>query len=151
MDDFCVKCKTRPIIIRKWKLCRQCYSGLYQVGKLAVKRHGTTIANSISVQTKLSNENELNFIKNFFKHTNWIFHPAIFKSDGFHYEPDFYDGERNMFIEVSGTRQAFHANKEKYKDFQRIFPRINFEIRQVNGDLVNLDAEIYHIPNNSQK
>lgn len=38
-------------------------------------------------------------------------------SDGKSYRPDFYLPERNEYIEVVGTRSAFHANKIKIKKF----------------------------------
>jgi hypothetical protein len=98
---------------------------------------------------KTKEESEIEFVKNFFVHKNWIHRPASFKINGEKYNPDFYDGKRNVFIEVSETRQAFHNNKEKYKEFRKIFPLIKLEIRAVNGDLIDLDAEKQHIQNNS--
>lgn len=56
----------------------------------------------------------------------------------FKYEPDFYDCDRNVFIEVAGTRQAFEANREKYHEFIKAFPQLNFEIRRTDGSLINL-------------
>jgi len=47
-------------------------------------------------------------------------------------EMKFYDGERNIFIEVSGSRQAYHANKDKYRLFRELFPLISLEIRKSN-------------------
>ena len=53
------------------------------------------------------------------------------------YTPDFYDTERDTYIEVVGTRQAYHQNKEKYELFQAAYPNIKFELRRHTG-------EIYH-------
>lgn len=53
------------------------------------------------------------------------------------YTPDFYDVERDVYIEVVGTRQAYQQNKGKYKVFRKEYPHIKFELRHHTG-------EIYH-------
>jgi hypothetical protein len=58
------------------------------------------------------------------------------------YTPDFYDGERNVFIEVAGTRQAYHENKGKYQMMKKTYSRIILEIRQVSGSLIDIDKEV---------
>lgn len=50
------------------------------------------------------------------------------------YTPDFYDIERNVYIEVVGSRQAYHQNKEKYEVFQETYPGIAFELRRHTGE-----------------
>ena len=58
----------------------------------------------------------------------WVYHPRHF--DLYpryrHYEPDFYLPDEDKYIEVVGTRQAFHSNKKKYKlvsfDLKNAFP-----------------------------
>ena len=70
----------------------------------------------------------------YFTHRNWTPKPAIFNlGDGLKYSPDFYDGERNVFIEMAGTRQAYHFNKEKYELMAKKFPFIKLEIRTSDG------------------
>ena len=86
-----------------------------------------------------NNKRELEFVKNYFKHSNWIYHPASFNLCGESYSPDFYDGERNMFIEVAGTRQAYSSNKHKYKLMSEIFPKIKFEVRKTDGKILDAD------------
>jgi len=86
---------------------------------------------------------ELEFIKNFFIHQNWIPQPAQFKLDSVKYIPDFYDGERNVFIEISRTRQAYSANKHKYDLFRQIFSKLNFEIRKPTGELLDEDMPLH--------
>lgn len=86
---------------------------------------------------KLRINREVEFVKNFFKHDDWMHHPAIFRIEDSNYEPDFYDNKRDVFIEVAGTRQAYHNNKHKYESFRRIFPNIKLEIRHVDGSLLN--------------
>ena len=133
MKTLCIQCGEKPVFIQKRGLCRVCYSRVWYRGKkLSTKtnweiRHGT----------------EIEFIKNFFTHKNWIYHPVFFRLDGCGYQPDFYDGERNVFIEVSGTKQAFSANFEKYKLFIKTFPLINFEIRDIFGNIKPLAKRAY--------
>lgn len=91
---------------------------------------------------RINNTNEIKFVKCFFKHNNWFYQPATFKLNGRSYTPDFYDAERNVFIEVSGTKQAYHANKEKYKLMRKWFPKINFEIRRSDGQEIDEDSRI---------
>ena len=76
------------------------------------------------------------------KHQNWIAQPAQFSLNGLRYTPDFYDGERNVFIEVSNTRQAYSANKHKYELLRKLFPKLGFEVRKPSGELLNKDEAI---------
>ena len=141
MESLCISCNERPVKIKKWRRCMRCYNQLTRTaGFNPNKNHGI-----------LKQRTEMDFIKNFFDHKNWIFHPVIFRLNKYSYEPDFYDGKRHVFIEVAGTRQAFCNNREKYKEFTKTFPKINFEIRQVNGDLIDLYAEKQHITKNLKK
>ncbi|MCJ7482641.1 MAG: hypothetical protein MUO31_06720 [Thermodesulfovibrionales bacterium] len=82
---------------------------------------------------------EIEFIRSYFTHSNWIYHPANFKVNGSKYMPDFYDGERNVFIEVAGTRQAYYNNRAKYITFAATFPKLQFEIRYPDGVLLPLN------------
>ncbi len=151
--DLCIECKTRPVYIKCRGLCKKCSMVFYSKRAYARKKGDLPIKSEYceSVQYKIQYQTEIEFIKNFFEHKNWVYHPAIFRVNGINYEPDFYDGERNMFIEVAGTRQAFHKNKDKYEIFIEAYPQINFEIRQKNGDLVHLEAEKQHINKYSQE
>lgn len=84
-----------------------------------------------------ANYGEINFIKNFFNHNNWKYQPvAFYFLDGTKYTPDFYDVERNTFIEVAATRQAYHINRAKYLLMKIEFPKINFEVRDPFGKMV---------------
>jgi len=85
---------------------------------------------------------EIVFIKNFFDHKNWISQPAVFRMDNIKYIPDFYDGNRNVFIEVAGTRQAYHYNKAKYALFRKTYPLISFEIRFPSGEILDETGRI---------
>lgn len=137
--EKCISCGKRPIDIKKWRRCTLCYQIYRRTPGFADNR------------THPKHHSEMEFVKNFFAHQNWIYQPGMFRFNGGSYQPDFYDGERNIFIEVAGTRQAFYTNLEKYREFVKTFPKINFEIRQVNGDLIDLSAEKYSIDDNSQK
>jgi hypothetical protein len=61
----------------------------------------------------------------------------MFKLNSEKYTPDFYDQERNVFIEVSGTKQAYQQSKHKYELFRDLYPNISFEIRKPTGELLN--------------
>lgn len=133
----CMSCKKRPVEIKKRNLCLPCY---YRSQRLIAFRDVEKEVGKVRCDitlTKHENRGEINFVKNYFTHKNWAFHPATFHMGDEKYSPDFYDGERNCFIEVSGTRQAYHLNKSKYQLFRKYFPQINFEIRQSDGSLVD--------------
>lgn len=85
-------------------------------------------------------EREKEFAKIFFKHDNWVHQPQRFEFDTKYYRtsyrPDFYDGERDVFIEVAATRQAYHNAKHRYELFRKAYPLIKFEIRTSDGKLL---------------
>lgn len=135
---ICISCKERPIQVKKWRRCQRCYQR-YRLKKVSRYHNGRVMGVPIHYVS------EVDFIRIFFNHNNWMYQPANFRFDGEKYQPDFYDGERNVFIEVVGTRQAFHDNKEKYKKFVEAYPKINFEIRLTTGVLIDLNAEKQHI------
>ena len=118
----CIECDERKIEVTKRSMCRRCYQRFINSGGLVKKVF----------------DSEAEFIKNHFTHKNWIYEPVRFKLNGTTYTPDFYDQEKNVFIEVVGTKQAFHRNKEKYKEFKKIYPGINFEIRESNGKIIDI-------------
>ena len=128
----CIICKKRPVIYKTRGLCLNCYQKEWRHGN--IKRRDTLTVAVIEKQKSIAG---LNFVRNFFSHKNWFYEAIIFKFNGTHYTPDFYDAERNVFIEIAGTRQDYHANKEKYDLFRQTFPSINFEIRQSNGSLLD--------------
>ena len=136
--DLCIECKKRPILIKKRKLCSACYQRIYQNRKVIGKDHKFTFYTAADK----AHESEILFIKNYFKHDNWIFHPASFRLNGTTYSPDFYDEHRNVFIEVSGSRQAYFQNKAKYQQFRETFPKINFEIRNPDGEIIDENKPI---------
>jgi len=134
--EMCIKCKKLPVHIKKRGLCRKCYSaerkknGPFLKG---VKGHSYTGASKKG--HKINREFE--FIKNYFNHNNWAYQPCLFRMGSEKYTPDFYDGERNVFIEVAGTRQAYSQNKEKYAMFNKTYPKIMLEIRSPTGELLS--------------
>jgi len=131
--DVCINCNKRPVDIKKRKLCKRCYAKVHY-REMVARNPGLYNSNLAK---------EVEFIKNFFVHNNWIYHPTIFRLSIGNYEPDFYDGKRNVFIEVSGTTQAFYANFEKYKLFVKTFPLIKFEIRNSLGEIKPLTKRAY--------
>lgn len=126
---FCEKCEKHieeKDCIKKFKLCKKCYQQMY--------RNRPHLKKVLS-ENEINHLSEIEFIKNYFKHGNWIYQPATFVLKNTTYSPDFYDGENNCFIECVGTRQAYSLNKDKYKLFREIFPKIKFELRATDGKL----------------
>ena len=135
-SDRCRVCLKAKVGIKKWGLCLKCYQ--------KHRKENISKAKSISdpnVHAKFAKEVE--FIKNYFKGKNeWVYEPAVFKINGNEmYTPDFYDSERNVFIEVAGSRQAYHYNKEKYEMFKKSYPKIEFEIYTSDGAMVDLNTD----------
>lgn len=124
----CIMCGEGYVHVQKSQLCRKCY------GKEYYRRHWDNIKQH---QTAPHHAREIEFTKNFFNHPNWIFQPARFKlTPTTAYTPDFYDQTTGMFIEVVGTKSAYHANKDKYKQLRQTFPSIPLELRLPNGQLL---------------
>jgi len=134
---LCIECHERPIEIKKRQLCTYCYRRLRYRGLLPeIKSHNF----GELVQLKIHHEREMEFVKNYFTHSNWIPQPARFRFNNSHYEPDFYDVEKDVWIEVAGSRQRYHAMKPTYDLFRQMFPHLNFEIRKPTGELLNEDS-----------
>ena len=129
---LCSRCGERPVRHIKRRLCHRCYQILWWAGGLTAPVMLMETPDDPTPYGK-----EMKFIKNFFTHSEWKHQPATFKINGKKYCPDFYDGERNVFIEVSGSRQAYHANKDKYRLFRELFPLISFEIRKTDGSILD--------------
>jgi len=129
--NLCIKCKERPIKIKKLGLCTRCYQRVRNDSELGKPYSGPGIKSHLP-----RNPREIDFIKNYFRHSNWVYEPTIFYLPGSKYIPDFYDAETGAFIEVIGTPQAFYQNKEKYELFRKTFPGIILEFRTVSGELI---------------
>lgn len=140
MMELCVKCRERPVQIKKHSLCFRCYHRAWINKDISIDIKNPKGVNSFQRQTGDQQKREIEFIKNYFTHNNWIHHPAMFKLNGEKYTPDFYDQEQNVFIEVSGTRQAYEQAKYKYELFRDLYPNINFEIRKPSGELLNEES-----------
>lgn len=75
------------------------------------------------------NNNEKLFIEVYGEGKTYQYHPAWFHlSSGTKYMPDFYCKEDDTYIEVSGTKQAYHDNKKKYRQFVLDYPNVKFKI-----------------------
>ena len=79
---------------------------------------------------------EIEFVRNYFTHNQWIYQPAIFRFDGTDYSPDFYDIVRKVFIEVVANHSAISIKKKKLKEFHRVFPDIKLELRKSDGTIL---------------
>jgi hypothetical protein len=130
------KCKCgKPAISRG--MCRKCYGHEYRKGTYSggnPYKKGTTRNPSTTGLLRAEHASEIRFIKNYFTHKDYIYQPAMFHlGDAGRYTPDFYDPNTGAFIEVVGTRQAFHANKHKYAAFARAFPTLVLKVLDVCG------------------
>jgi hypothetical protein len=139
MENKCISCKEKIIAYKKVGLCMSCYQKEYRKKYAASPNK---VGFSETSLKKYKDSREIEFIKNYFTHPNWVHHPGMFRLTGYSYQPDFYDGERNCFIEVAGSRQAYHANKEKYATFRSIFPKILLEIRTQDGVIIDEEGRI---------
>lgn len=138
IKEKCIICnKVKIVYCQKRRMCKLCYMKWYKQKERA--------------QDKIFHLAEVEFIKNFFTHQNWVYQPANFRVNGHRYCPDFYDSERNIFIEVSGTYQAFYNNREKYRQFIQLYPKIILEIRTVKGTIVPLSATEGTFPTDERK
>ena len=135
-QNICIGCNEREIHNKKRSLCERCY-------KKERRKNGPFIkgkdhkykTEKLNLRARLNRE--LEFVKNYFTHNDWIQSPATFRIYEFKYSPDFYDARRNVFIEVAGSRQAFHANKGKYELFTKLYPKIMLEVRTIDGQLLS--------------
>ena len=144
---LCKKCNIQQVAIKKHNLCLRCYSAAYRNGTLF---NGNYVPISRPTLTKEKAEREIEFIKNYFIHKHLVHHPGIFRMNTISYAPDFYDAEGNIFIEVAGSRQAYHANKDKYLMMKTFYPKINLEVRQSDGTLIDLDYRVKWKDNESE-
>ena len=135
MEKICIECKDQPVYIKKRQLCSRCYQRKrkeengFSPGFDGIKCNRT--------KEKVIHKKELEFVRNYFSHQEWLYQPALFRLESGAYSPDFYDQRENVFIEVAGSRQAYHINKQKYNEFSKTFPEIILEIRTSNGELLN--------------
>lgn len=50
------------------------------------------------------------------------------------YRPDFFLPNENLYVEVVGTRQAYHANRDKINAFKEQYKDIRFIIVDIKGN-----------------
>lgn len=63
-----------------------------------------------------------------------------FHLSGSTYRPDFHLRGTKTYIEVCGTRQAYHANKHKYAEFRERYPNLTLMIVKPDGSPVEVPA-----------
>jgi len=136
---ICSECNEKPVFVKKRGLCKFCYGKFQKFSGHIIDKKTHQYSKYYAIKT-IGNAREVEFVKNFFNHKNWIHNPAIFYLSDGKYTPDFYDGERNVFIEVAGSRQAYCSNKHKYELLRKTFPKLKFEIRKVDGTILNEDS-----------
>lgn len=146
--ELCTACGASPVLIKKRGLCVKCYNkhrkenpDMFKPLMVSIPRHDKNDNSPlVSGRGFYLHERELDFIRNYFKHSDWVAKPVMFNlSNDIKYTPDFYDSVTNTFIEVAGTRQAYHINKNKYELLKSKFPQIKFEIRKSDGSLLTTD------------
>lgn len=122
---LCIKCNSHPVYSKKYLLCGRCY--------------GQRMSKSIrGKRSKIAVVSEVEFAKRYFTHKNWICQPATFRLNiNTTYRPDFYDGVRNVFIEVSSCLGAFTQSYIKVSKVRQVFPAIKFEFRNILGELID--------------
>ena len=49
------------------------------------------------------------------------------------YQPDFYLPNTKTYIEIIGSRQAYSYNENKYENFRKQYPELDFKILTPNG------------------
>ena len=138
--DLCKECHERAVFCKKRQLCVRCY---HEARKRAGGFPPTGLYTGLGRNTfekyrKKRNVNlrEMEFVRQYFSHRNWLPQPVTFHLPAFNYTPDFFDGETNAFIEVVGTYQAFYANRRKYVAIRKQFPTLKFEVRLYDGTIV---------------
>lgn len=70
----------------------------------------------------------------------WVYAPHCFRLNKTTYTPDFYLPEENLYIEIVGSRQAFHSNKKKIIKFKKLYPHIKFEIKRYYNKQKSFDS-----------
>jgi len=142
MELLCRNCNKRPVFIKKRGLCRKCYNKLRSScnmpGLFDEDNFNPTEEKIYSISSK-----ELEFINNFFYHSAWLYEAVTFHFGMTSYTPDFYDTKRDVYIEVAGSRQAYHKNKEKYDLMAKRFPLVELEIRTPNGELLDVNNPMW--------
>jgi len=138
--NLCIECHEREVQVKKRSLCLRCYSRIRK-----------EVGIDLSIPTLPNQRREMDFIRNYFDHQDWVAQPATFRIGPHTYTPDFYDGKRRIFIEVAGTRQAYHAAKFKYVEFRTAYPNIPLEVREPDGSLVDEEGRICWAVKNNGK
>ena len=141
--SLCLECGKAPVYIKKRGLCRACANKYYRDHQVFPKKERNVFWRKKpppKAIDKIQHKAELKFVSNYFKHNKWIYEPATFRFNGKRYTPDFYDKEREIFIEVVGSRQSYHQNKERYEAFLISFPGIRLEIRTPDGNILKPES-----------
>ena len=80
----------------------------------------------------------------------WQYPVQSFKLSTSSYKPDFFLPEEKLYVEIIGTRQAYHRNKGKIEEFKRVYPQIQLIVLSPDGspypkkknDLKHLNSKI---------
>lgn len=64
----------------------------------------------------------------------WQYPSPRFKLKNTTYRPDFFLPNENLYVEVVGTRQAYHINKKKIAQFKKLYSNIRFILVDCKGN-----------------
>lgn len=129
MENLCGSCKKKPVRLKKWGLCKTCYSKQRLNGSITTTPRGLTCA---TVNHSM-NKAECIFASRHLAQ-GWIFHPMTLRLlDGTSYSPDFWDPSRKAFLELSDTKQAYYVNRTKYDAVRSTFPTLPFVCVDANN------------------
>lgn len=139
---LCTQCQKKLVAVKKWGLCISCYNRMKATSNRNKKPFDQLIKSEQDVIYGI-HQSEIIFIQNFLGGKKWYYEPAKFYVIDSWYIPDFYEIERNVFIEVIGTNQAFETNKHKYIAFKKLYPNIKLEIRKFDTcEIVEIEETI---------
>jgi len=116
----CHRCQQDKISIKKRNLCGKCNVLALNKGELSppvIKA-------------------EYDFAENYCGSDSLLHHNATFKFNGLRYTPDFYDVDRDVFIEVVASFVEYKSIKLRTSMFKKYYPNLGFEIRYPNGEVV---------------
>lgn len=137
MKELCCVCHKRPVEVKKRQLCRKCYQQQYIAGTFG----------GLPLEMNIEHTREMEFMKNYFDDfDDCLYEPATFSMKGVKYTPDFYDIDRNVWIEVVGTREAYRQNRKKYSLFRYHFPDLILELRAPCGQLIDEPEDGGRVP-----
>ena len=130
--ELCIKCGKEPIHIKKRGLGRKCYNALVRT----LRRAHTSLKSTGCDDGVIEFERHLQFAAAFLGTRPFLYRPARFRLGGSRsHTPSFYDVERDTWVDVVCTRQAYHIAKGHYEALRLRYPHLKFELRRPDGSV----------------